>query len=211
MAEAFASFVRNRGITAILAFILFYRFGEAMVVKMAPLFMKDSPLKGGLGIGDTLLGQINGLAGVLGIIVGGILGGLIVSRYGLRRSFWPIVICMHLPNLLYVWASRVHPELAAIYGVVFVDQFGYGFGFAGYLVYLMQVAQRGEFRTSHYAICTGLGAMFIALAGITSGIVQANFGYQNFFLFVILATIPGMLTLLFIPLDEPVPASEGAR
>jgi len=170
--------------------------------------MKDSPLKGGLGIGDTLLGQINGLAGVLGIIVGGILGGLIVSRYGLRRSFWPIVICMHLPNLLYVWASRAHPPAGYMYGVAFFDQAGYGFGFAGYQIYLMTVAQRGQFRTAHYAIASGLGALCIMIAGITSGIVQANFGYQNFFLFVILATIPGMLTLLFIPLDEATPQTE---
>ena len=218
MADAFASFLRNRGIIAIFAFILFYRFGEAMVVKMTPLFLKDSPLKGGLGIDDKILGQINGIAGVVGIVVGGIAGGLVVSRYGLRRTFWPIVICMHLPNLLYVWASRVHPPVAYIYGVAFLDQAGYGFGFAGYQIYLMTVAQRGHYRTAHYAIASGLGALCIMIAGITSGIVYTNstsapwipstgppnsFGYLNFFLFVILATVPGMLTLLFIPLDEP--------
>jgi hypothetical protein len=202
MAEAFGSFVRQPGIAAILSFILFYRFGEAMVVKMAPLFLKDAVDKGGLAIPNEVLGQINGVMGVLGIVIGGILGGVIVSRFGLRKSFWPIVLCMHLPNLLYVWASRVHPPLTAIYGVVFVDQFGYGFGFAGYQVYLMYVAQRGNFRTAHYAIGTGLGALCIMIAGIVSGIVQANLGYQSFFLFVVFATIPGMLTLLFIPLQE---------
>ena len=95
-----------------------------------------------------------------------------------------------------------------MYGVAFFDQAGYGFGFAGYQIYLMTVAQRGQFRTAHYAIASGLGALCIMIAGITSGIVQANFGYQNFFLFVILATIPGMLTLLFIPLDEATPQTE---
>lgn len=202
MGEAFATFFTQRGIFAILSFMVFYRFGEAMVAKMAPLFLKDTIEKGGLAVPNDLLGQINGVGGVLGLVIGGILGGWVVSKFGLRKSFWPIVICMHAPNLLYVWASYAHPGTAAIYGVVFVDQFGYGFGFSGYIVYLMQVAQRGNFRTSHYAICTGLGAMFIALAGILSGIVQANFGYHAFFIFVIFATIPGMLTLLFIPLDE---------
>lgn len=202
MGEAFSTFARQRGIVAILAFILFYRFGEAMVTKMAPLFLKDIPSHGGLGISDAALGQINGVAGVLGIVIGGILGGLIVARFGLKKSFWPLVICMHLPNLLYLWAARSHPPVAALYGVAFVDQFGYGFGFAGYSVYLMMVAQRSHFRTAHYAIATGLGAFTIMLAGILSGKIQENFGYQNFFLFVIFATVPGMLTLLFIPMDE---------
>jgi PAT family beta-lactamase induction signal transducer AmpG len=207
MGDAFGSFVRQKGIVAIFAFILFYRFGEAMVMKMAPLFLKDAPGKGGLGIGNDVLGQLNGVAGVLGIVVGGIAGGLIVSRFGLRRVFWPLVICMHLPNLLYVWASRSQPSLPALYGVVFTDQFGYGFGFAAYQVYLMTVAQRGNYRTAHYAIASGLGALCIMVAGIVSGIVQANLGYQGFFLFVIAATIPGILTLLFIPLDGPAAQS----
>jgi PAT family beta-lactamase induction signal transducer AmpG len=166
MGEAFASYVRQSGFLAILFFIMSYRFGEAMVSTLAPLFLQDSPDVGGMSLNVGLVGQINGIAGVLGIILGGIAGGLFISRLGLRRAFWPLVICMHSPNLLYVWAAWARPEVPWLYFVAFMDNFGYGFGFAGYLVYLMWVAQRGNFHTSHYAIGTGLGALFIALAGI---------------------------------------------
>jgi PAT family beta-lactamase induction signal transducer AmpG len=204
MAQALGSYIRQSGFPAILGFILFYRFGEAMVGKMSPLFLKDAIDKGGLAIANDQLGLIKGVAGVLGIVCGGLAGGLVVSKIGLRRAFWPLVIAMHTPNLLYVWASipDLHPPIWSLYIVDFVDQFGYGFGFAGYMVYIMWVAQRGHFKTTHYAIGTGMGALCIAIAGIVSGIIQQNFGYHNFFISVIFLTIPGMLMLLFIPLDE---------
>ena len=202
MGDAFGSYFRQPGIVAIMSFLLFYRFGEVMVSRMSPLFLKDAVEKGGLGISNEVLGGIKGVAGVLGIVCGGILGGLVISKLGLRRAFWPLVITMHTPNLLYVWAAMTHPPVIAMYGVDFVDQFGYGFGYAGYMIFLMQVAKRGNFPTSHYAIGVGLGALFISLAGILSGIIQSNFGYQTFFVSVIFLTIPGMLTLLFIPLDK---------
>jgi PAT family beta-lactamase induction signal transducer AmpG len=109
---------------------------------------------------------------------------------------------MAVPNLLYVWASIQHPPIWTMFGVAFVDQFGYGFGFAGYIVYLMYVAQRGEFRTTHYAIGTGLGMLTIILAGITSGIIQQSFGYTGMFVTACVAAVPGMLILLVIPMDN---------
>ena len=169
---------------------------------MSPLFMRDTPTAGGMGLSVADVGIINGVAGIVGIILGGIAGGLVVSRHGLRRSFWPLAICMHAPNLLYVWAAATHPPGWCMYGVAFVDQFGYGFGFAGYCVYLMYVAQHGKFRTSHFAIATGLGFVTIVLAGILSGILQSTLGYLWFFVGVCLCTIPGMVTLLFIPLED---------
>jgi len=202
MAEAFTSFTRQPRFGAVLAFVMFYRFGEAMVTMIAPLFMRDARTAGGMGLTVAEVGVINGMAGILGIIFGGIAGGAVVGRFGLRRSFWPLVICMHAPNLLYVWAAAVHPPGWCMYGVAFVDQFGYGFGFAGYCVYLMYVAQHGQFRTSHFAIATGLGSLTIVLAGILSGILQSTVGYFWFFVGVCLCTIPGMLTLLFIPIEE---------
>jgi PAT family beta-lactamase induction signal transducer AmpG len=109
---------------------------------------------------------------------------------------------MHLPNILYIWAAYVRPDAAWLYPVVFAEAMGYGFGFAGYFVYLMHVAQRNRFVTSHYAIGTGLGALFITFAFITAGIVQSVFGYKGVFIAACLFTIPGTLTLLFIPMDE---------
>lgn len=202
MGDAFSSFVRQQGIWAIFFFILTYRFGEAMVAKMSPLFLKDSIVNGGLAVQNEQLGLIKGVAGVIGIVLGGLAGGWVVARLGLRRAFWLLAICMHVPNLLYLWASYAHPPIAYLYGVDFVDQFGYGFGFAGYMVYLMWVAQRGSYKTAHYAIGTGMGALCIAIAGVVSGVLQKNFGYHGFFIWVIFLTIPGMLALLFIPLDD---------
>lgn len=203
MAAAFGTFVRQRGIVAILFFMTFYRFGEVMVVRMAPLFLKDAAEKGGLAMSDKEIGLANGVAGVLGIIAGGIVGGFFVSRVGLRKGFWPVAIAMHAPNLLYLWAAAVRPDHLWIYPIAFFDQFGYGFGYAAYAVYLMQVASRTpQYKTSHYAIATALGATFIAVAGASSGIIQSNFGYVTFFVCVIFASIPGMLSLLFIPHDD---------
>jgi PAT family beta-lactamase induction signal transducer AmpG len=186
----------------VLAFILFYRMSEAMVGKIAPLFLKDDRVKGGMQMTLEQIGFYNGTLGVLGIMAGGILGGLIVSKLGLRRAFWPLALAMHLPNLLYLWAAVTHPPIPAIGLVAFVDQMGYGIGFAAYMVYLMYVAQRSSFRTSHYAIATGLGVLTIQTSGILSGIIQTNFGYVNFFIAVMVLAIPGILTLLFIPIEE---------
>ncbi len=225
MANAFGTFLKLERIGWILFFILFYRLGEAMVSKMSPLFYKDKWDVGGLALDNSIVGDIKGFIGVIGIIVGGLLGGWVVSRFGLRKSFWPLAILMHLPNLFYLlasvqrdWALSGHSTVAfemffkysftiypKLWMIEFVDQFGYGFGFAAYYVYLMQVAQRGNYKTSHYAIGSGLGALCIALAGILSGILQSNFGYTGFFTAVIFCTIPGMLALLFIPLDQQAP------
>lgn len=211
--EALGSFVTQPGFAAILFFVVFYRFPEAMVGKISVLFLKSSVADGGLALPNEQIGILNGFLGVLGIILGGIVGGLVVSKIGLRRAFLPLALAMHVPNLLYLLASYGmlpvatatlfgQPLNAAIGGVLFVDQFGYGFGFAGYMVYLMWVAQRGRFQTSHYAIATGMGALCIAVAGVVSGVVVANWGYRGFFWAVMFASIPGLLSLLFVPLDE---------
>jgi PAT family beta-lactamase induction signal transducer AmpG len=202
MGEAFGSYFRQSKIVPILAFLMFYRFGEAMVGKMSLLFLKDTVANGGMGLSNEDVGTIKGVVGVLGIVLGGLLGGWIVSKFGLRKSFWPIAICMHLPNLLYLWAASVHPAAWTMFGVDFTEQFGYGFGFAGYLIFQMQVAQRGAFRTAHYALGVGIGALFIQLAGILSGVLQASLGYQGFFIAVMFLTLPGLITLFFIPLEE---------
>jgi PAT family beta-lactamase induction signal transducer AmpG len=202
MADAFTSYFRQSGFGAILSFIIFYRFGEAMVFAMASLFILDPRNAGGMGVSLEQLGFIKGVGQVAGLMLGGLLGGWWIARVGLRKAFWPLVICMHVPNLLYVWAAYEQPQVGWLYPVVFFEAFGYGVGFAGYFVYLMHVAQRGKFVTSHYAIGTGLGALFITFATITAGIIQSVFGYVGVFLAACLFTIPGTLTLLFIPMDE---------
>jgi PAT family beta-lactamase induction signal transducer AmpG len=202
MADAFVSYVRQPGFRWILGFIIFYRFGEAMIFAMASLFILDKPEFGGMGVTLEHLGVIKAVGQSGGLILGGLLGGWWIARVGLRKAFWPLVICMHVPNLLYVWAAYELPRPIWLYPVVFLEAFGYGVGFAGYFVYLMHVAQRGKFVTSHYAIGTGLGALFITLATILAGIVQSVWGYTGVFLTACLLTIPGTLILLFIPMEE---------
>ncbi|HWA82475.1 MAG TPA: hypothetical protein VG820_03515, partial [Fimbriimonadaceae bacterium] len=215
MGEAFSSFVRQPGIVPIFFFILFYRFGEAMVSKMSPLFLKDAIANGGLAIANDQLGVVKGYFGVAGIVLGGIVGGVVVGKWGLRRSILPLAVCMHAPNLLYLLLATTKVPLhyvglgpyfgqvpLTLVGVDFVDQFGYGFGFAAYMVFIMYVAQRGRFQTAHMAIGTGAGALCIAVAGIVSGIIQANYGYPAFFISVIFLSLPGLITLFFIPIDD---------
>ncbi len=214
MGKALGSFVSQQGFGAIFLFILFYRFPEAVVGKINPLFLKDGLDKGGLAVDNVQFGMLSGALGVVGIILGGIVGGFTVSKIGLRKSFIPLVLAMNVPNILYLlltmnalpmttiqlaWPGPLNITLG---GILFVDQFGYGFGFAGYMIYLMWVAQRGNFTTSHYAIGTGMGALCIAIAGVLSGVLQQNFGYQGVYTAVLFLSIPGLLSLLLIPLDD---------
>lgn len=202
MGRAFSTFILQPSFPAILAFVVFYRFGEAMVSKMSPLFLKDDIAKGGLGFDNIAIAQIKGVMGVTGIILGGIVGGIVVSKVGLRKSIWPLAIGMHVPNLLYLWAAIQHPGLAPMYAIDFIDQFAYGVGYTAYTIILMRIAQRGEFKTSHFAIGTGMGALCIAIAGIVSGVIQQQTGYVGLFIGVMIMTIPGMLSLLFLPWRE---------
>jgi PAT family beta-lactamase induction signal transducer AmpG len=213
METSFKAFLGQSGIMAILAFMLFYRFPEAMVGRISNLFYLDPTTKGGLGMSAEQVGIVSGTMGVIGIVLGGIAGGLTLSRLGLRKAFWPLALAMHVPNFLYLWAFYNKPIIPLGAGfnevifspisiIVFVDQFGYGYGFAAYMVYLMWVAQRGRFQTSHYAIGTGLGALFIAAAGILSGQIQKNYGFDGVYWTVVALAIPGLLVLKAIPLDE---------
>lgn len=216
MATAMSTFFRQEGIPAILFFVLFYRLPEAMLGGLTALFFKDPVAKGGLGITTEQVGDIKGLFSVFGIIVGGLIGGYVVHKLGLKRAFLPVAIAMHLPNILYLLASMNNsaipplPQLTDIAHFVshplvlieFFDQMGYGIGYAAYFVYLMQVAQRGSYVTAHYAIASGLGALCIAMAGIVGGIVQSNYGWVGFFWAVIIATLPGLIALYLIPWND---------
>ncbi len=190
----------------ILFFIATYRLGEATLGNMPAFFFQDTPANGGLGLKTSDIGAITGFGGTLGIILGGLIGGAFVARLGLRRAFWPLALAMHAPNLLFLYAAVSRPPVWQLYAITFTDKFGYGFGFAGYFVYLMHVAQRsgdGAYRTTHYAIGTGLGAITILLATALSGILQSALGYPLFFASVCLLTLPGMLSLFLIPFDTP--------
>ncbi|MEH2206077.1 MAG: AmpG family muropeptide MFS transporter [Nostoc sp.] len=196
-----SSYFAQDKIINILAFILLYRLGEAMLVKIASLFLLDKPEVGGLGLSTSDVGLVYGTFGVISLICGGILGGLLISRYGLKKCLFPMALALNLPDIFYVYMAYTKPSLTLVYPLVSLEQFGYGFGFTAFSVYLMYIC-KGEYKTSHFAISTGIMALGMMLPGLISGYLQKAFGYPLFFILVCLLTIPGMITLFFIPLKE---------
>ncbi|HVU09603.1 MAG TPA: MFS transporter [Verrucomicrobiae bacterium] len=199
--ETFISFFRKSKIITLLAFILLYRFGEAQLLGVAKLFLLESRDKGGLGLTDDQYGWIYGTFGVVALLGGGLLGGFFVSRHGLKFWLWPMLLAIHLPDAVFIWLAGAQPQnLFAIGAGVAVEQFGYGFGFTAFMLYLIYIA-RGEHATAHYAICTGFMALGLNLPMAWSGKLQEHIGYQHFFIWVILATIPSFIVAMKIPLD----------
>jgi len=205
METGLKTFFFQPGILPLLIFVLFYRFPEAMVGKMSTLFYRDPVDAGGLALTTEMVADVKGLFGVIGIIAGGLLGGAIVHKLGMKRAFWPVALAMHVPNILYLVATYNQQTFAGnimlLRGVEVVDQMGYGIGYAAYFVYLMSFAAKGKYQTTHYAIASGLGALCISLAGILGGIAQSNFGWSGTFWFVMLLGIPALWTLLIIPIE----------
>jgi PAT family beta-lactamase induction signal transducer AmpG len=199
-AETFVSFFRKPGIIATLAFLLLFRFAEAQLAKMATPFLLDVAADGGLGLTTSQVGFVYGTVGMLMLTVGGLLGGFLASRHGLKFWLWWMVAAINLPNAVYIFLAWVQPETYwVINAAVAVEQFGYGFGFTAYMLYMIQVAE-GEHETAHFAICTGFMALGMMLPGMVSGWLQELMGYRNFFLWVTAATLPSFLVAALIPL-----------
>ena len=199
--ETFGTFFQKPKIVAMLSFILLYRLGEAQLMKMVQPFLLDPRDRGGLGLANDQLGLIYGTVGVIIFIGGALLGGFAVARRGLKFWLWPMLLAIHLPDAVFIWLAYAQPHsLLAIGAGVAVEQFGYGFGFTAFMLYMIYIA-RGKHATAHYAICTGFMALGMMLPGMWSGWLQQMFGYPHFFVWVILATIPSFIAALFIPLD----------
>lgn len=196
--EIFASFFRKPNIAWALAFILTYRLGESQLVKMAAPFLLDSREAGGLAYSTEAVGTIYGTVGVIMLSVGGILGGILISKDGLKKWMLPMILSLNIPNFFYALLALTHTNsLVAVTATVVLEQFGYGFGFAAFLIYLIYIAE-GEFKTSHYAIATGFMALGMMLPGMLSGFVQQWLGYGGFFVWVFIAALPSLLMLKFI-------------
>jgi len=207
--EIFADYFKQPKIIAIVSFILLYRVGEAILLKMAAPFLLDDPSQGGLGLPTTTVGFIYGTVGVLGLTFGGILGGWVIARFGLRRCVWPMALCLNLPNAVYIYMAYARPSVAVVGALVGLEQFAYGLGFTSMMVFMMYVS-RGPYKTSHFAISTGFMALGMMLPGFLSGYLQAWLGYLDFFILVICLTIPSLLVIFFIPLQSSESDSEGA-
>jgi len=195
--HTFATFFQKQGVGLAIAFMLLYRLGEAMLVKMVSPFLLDARELGGLGLTTGQVGLVYGTVGIIALTLGGITGGIAASRKGLKFWIWPMALAITLPQMAYVLLSTFMPEnLIFINIAVAIEQFGYGFGFTAYMLYMIYFAD-GEHKTAYYAICTGFMALGMMLPGMMAGWLQELLGYQHFFMWVILCAIP---TLSLIPL-----------
>ncbi|MCA9259106.1 MAG: hypothetical protein KDA61_07895 [Planctomycetales bacterium] len=199
---AISAFFRKRRIVAILAFLLLYRFAEAQLTKISGPFLLDSREAGGLAMTTGEVGFVYGVYGVLMLLAGGLLGGFAAARHGLKRWLWPMALAINLPNLTYLALAVMQPESRWIVSTaVAIEQFGYGFGFTAFMVYCLYVAQ-GEHETVHYALCTGGMALGMMIPGMWSGLFADVLGYERFFMWIMIATLPSFLAVACIPLDS---------
>ena len=181
---AFATFFAKPGIGLALAFMLLFRLPEAFSVKMLTPFLLDPTSAGGLGLSTTQSGLVYGTVGVIALTIGGILGGIFAARVGLRKAMWPMALSLALPCAVYLYMAIAQPaQLWVVYLCVAFDQFGYGFGFTAYMLYLMYFSE-GEYKTSHYAICTAFMALSMMIPGFFAGWLQQSLGYTGFFVLV---------------------------
>jgi PAT family beta-lactamase induction signal transducer AmpG len=199
--RTFVTFFQKKHILIAMAFMLLYRLPEAFLVKMMNPFMLNSPADGGLGMTKEEVGLIYGTIGIAALTLGGILGGFAASKWGLKKSLWPMALSLALPCLSFVFLAMFQPENNWIIGsCVALDQFGYGFGFTAYMLYLIYFSE-GEFKTAHYSICTAFMALSMMLPGLVAGYVQEWLGYTSFFIFVMICCLATVVVTLKIKVD----------
>jgi MFS transporter, PAT family, beta-lactamase induction signal transducer AmpG len=198
----FAEFFRKPRIGVLILFLLLYRFGEAQLVKMTSPFLLDARAAGGLALSTTAVGFIYGTIGIVALTLGGLAGGVVVARDGLKPWLWIMLLAIHLPDAVFIYLAYAQPtSLPLIQTAIAIEQFGYGFGFTAYLMYMIHIA-RGRHQTAHYAICTGFMALGMMLPGMWSGWLADHIGYRHFFTWVVLATVPSFIVALWIPLER---------
>ena len=199
--HTFVTFFKKPQVIIGICFMLFYRMPEGLLAKVSALFLVDSVKNGGLGLSDGEFGLVQGTVGVIGLTLGGILGGICAARHGLKRWLWPMVIAITLPDLVYVYLSYALPASLFIINIcIFLEQFGYGFGFSAYMLYLIYYSQ-GEHKTAHYALCTAFMALSMMIPGLFAGALQESVGYQTFFLIVVAACIMTYVVSALLKID----------
>ena len=188
-ARTFVTFIRKPGVLLAIVFMLLYRLPEAFLLKMVNPFLLDSQPKGGLALATDEVGVIYGTIGVFFLTLGGIIGGVASSRWGLKKALWPMALFMTLPCATFVYMSMFHPTNVVISSTcVAIEQFGYGFGFTAYMLYMMYFSE-GEFTTAHYAICTAFMALSMMIPGMFAGYLQEWLGYEGFFWMVMVCCV----------------------
>lgn len=200
-AETFRLFFTKPKIGLIITFLLIYRFGEAQLVKLASPFLLDPREVGGIGLTTSEVGIVYGTVGIIALSLGGIIGGIVASKDGLKKWLWWMFAAINIPHVLYIFLAYAQPDNFIIINLcVAGEQFGYGFGFTAYMLYMIYVSE-GEYKTSHYAIATGFMALSMMIPGLFAGMIQEALGYQLFFVWILFTMIPGFFVVKMIPLD----------
>lgn len=200
--QTFATFFQKKHAWIAILFMLLYRFPEAQLAKMSIPFLVDPISEGGLGLTTEQIGFVQGTVGIIGLTLGGILGGIAVARHGLKRWIWPMVCAISIPDAVYVYLSYALPEsLTIVNACIFIEQFGYGFGFTAYMLFLIRFAD-GEHKTAHYAICTAFMALGMMIPGMFAGWLQEWMGYQLFFIWIMICTLATFGVTALLKLED---------
>lgn len=200
--ETFKAYFGKKEIWIILGFLLFYRLGESFLIKMISPFLLDAVEIGGLGLTTKQVGIAYGTIGIIALMLGGISGGWLASKYGFKKMLWIFIVSINLPHLAYIYLSFAQPtEYWLVVGCVAIEQLGYGFGFTAYTLYMLYISA-GKYKTAHYAFSTGIMALGMMLPGMISGWLQETLGYKHFFGWVLLCAIPGIIMAMLIKVDK---------
>lgn len=201
--DVIKDFFTKPGIWLAIAFILLFRAGEGQIQTIGPLFLKELRANGGLGLSNEQLGIVYGTAGTIAFIGGSIMGGYFAAWLGLRRALPWLIIAMNLPNAVFFYLSTALPENISIIGAALsIEMFGYGFGFVGLILFMMQVVAVGKYQTAHYALATGVMQLGLVIPKMISGKVQTALGYEKFFIWVLISAIPVLLLCRFLKIKD---------
>ncbi len=201
--DVFVSFFSKPGVVPAMVFFLFYRLGESQLLKVATPFLVDSRSAGGIGLTSAQYGIIYGTVGMLSLTVGGILGGILAARVGLKKVIFIMALWLNLPSVVYIYLAHFQPMPGSlpVYLSVAFEQFGYGYGFTAYMLYMLHYGGESKYKTAEYAIGTSLMALGMMLPGMISGAMKELLGYENFFIYIIICSIPGLLAIKFLKID----------
>lgn len=207
--RSFKTYFMKKGVWLAIIFMLCYRLPEAFLLKLCMPFLVAKQELGGLGMDTASVGIAYGTIGTIFLTVGGILGGIFASRIGLKKSLWVMAGCMTLPCITFVYLAIAQPtNLAIIATAISIEQFGYGFGFTAYMLYMMYFSD-GEFKTSHYAICTAFMAASMLIPGMFAGYIQEAIGYVNFFWMVMACCAATLVVTYFV--DRKIDPNYGKK